>query len=175
MGVSLLATAIGRSLRKRAIRVFAASLLISDAIANSAPPPLPPRRPAHLNSSLAPENPRMDRPAEANLAGEARERCLARLNALGVDDELLMPQEDGDCVVASPVRLYGLAASRNASGAISFQEKPLIDCRLAERLADWLREAVSPLFRANLGPRREPLPPAWAMNAARATGTLAPN
>jgi hypothetical protein len=27
----------------------------------------------------------------------------------------------------------------------------LIDCRLAERLADWLREAVSPLFRADLG------------------------
>ena len=27
----------------------------------------------------------------------------------------------------------------------------MVDCRLAERLADWLRDAVSPLFRARLG------------------------
>lgn len=54
-------------------------------------------------------------------------------------------------MVAFPIRLYELEPRGNARSSISFPERPLIDCRLAERLADWLREAVSPLFRADLG------------------------
>ena len=131
---------------QRAIRVIAACLVLAAAAARRASPPLPPRRPADLRSPWEPPTRPLQEPAERDLADEAREACLARLTALGVEYEPLAPQEDGACIITSPVRLQGLAASRNARSPISFPERPLIDCRLAERLADWLREAVSPLW-----------------------------
>ncbi len=112
--------------------------------------PLPPHKPADLRPSPF-KPPQLDGPTERDRADEARADCLARLADLGVEYQSLPRQEDGACIVASPIRLEGLAAKGNARSPISFPARPLIDCRLAERLADWLREAVSPLLRASLG------------------------
>ncbi len=110
-----------------------------------------PRRPADLSSSRTPKDPLTDKLGGGDFSSEARDACLARLDALGAHYRSETLREDGDCVVAFPVRLYGLELRGSAKSPISFPDRPLIDCRLAERLADWLREAVSPLLRADLG------------------------
>ncbi len=93
----------------------------------------------------------MDLPSERGPTDEPDEACLARLADLGVDYQPVPPQQDGACVVETPVRMMALDTSRNSRSSIAFPGQPLIDCRLAGPLADWLREAVSPLFRARLG------------------------
>lgn len=140
---------------QRAIGVLVACLVIAGAAASGASPPVPPRRPVGLQPPGTRAQPRTDETrrnfVERDLAGEAPEACLTRLRESGVDYEPLARQEDGACIIASPVRLHRLAASGTVENAISFAEPPLIDCRLAERLAEWLRDVVSPLFRARLG------------------------
>lgn len=119
--------------------------------AHGALPPLPPHRPPELRSPVAPLPPPAEERAESDSVDEAREACLQKLTDLGVRYVPLAPQEDGACKLTSPIRLLGLAANRDAQRPITFPQMPLIDCPLAERLADWLRDAVSPLFRARLG------------------------
>lgn len=115
--------------------------------ADAAPPPKPPEARLPMVSLPRP----MEERAEHDLVGEAPEACLERLTDLGVNYVPQRAQEDGVCAITSPVRLHGLAANSNAHSPITFPQRPLIDCPLAERLAEWLREAVSPLFRARLG------------------------
>jgi hypothetical protein len=135
---------------QRAIRALAVCLVFAGAAAHSASP-LPPRRPADFGSTRTLPNLRNDLPIERRSADELNEACLARLTDLGVDYELVAPQQDGACIVETPVRLRALDASRNSRSLIAFPDRPLTDCRLAGPLADWLREAVSPLFRSRLG------------------------
>ncbi len=113
------------------------ALLFLAGVAAGGYTPTPPRRP------------QFDGPTEPDRADEAREDCLAELTDAGVRYQSLPRQEEGACVIAAPIRLEGVEASK--SGLISFPSRPLIDCRLAERLADWLREAVFPLLRARVG------------------------
>lgn len=121
--------------------------VFASAIARGAPTPLPPERPPELRSPLR-KPPQLNEPARGERADEAREDCLARLDESGVKYQPVASQEEGACLIATPIRLEGMAAGRNASGPISFPARPLIDCMLAERLADWLRQAVSPLLSA---------------------------
>jgi hypothetical protein len=47
-----------------------------------------------------------------------------------------------------PVRLQSLGIDGKA---VAFSAAPVVDCRLAERLADWIGNVVEPLARAHLG------------------------
>jgi hypothetical protein len=138
------ATARNGSGMRRAIRALTLCLVFASEAAYSASPPLPPRRPMNLGSPKAPPN----QPIESSPTDDSSKACLARLADLEVEYEPMAQQQDEACIVETPVRLRRLADSRNP---ISFPDRPLVDCRLAERLADWLRETVSPLFRARLG------------------------
>jgi hypothetical protein len=121
-----------------AARTFAAALVFTGAAASQ---PLPPRAPNDLYSP----------PSKPEGADEDRRACLARLTALGVEYESLTRHEEGACVIDAPIRLEAVAASRGAGTPITFPQRPMIECRLAERLADWLRDAVAPLFHAEFG------------------------
>lgn len=131
----------------RAASAIAACLVFAGAVANGASPPLPPRRPPELRAA-PPGPPQPDALAERERAEAAREACLSRLTASGVHYQSVARVEDGACIVVAPIRLEGLATSGNASGPILFPARPLIDCELAQRLADWLRQAASPLLEA---------------------------
>jgi hypothetical protein len=131
----------------RATKLLAAGLAIAGAADATSYPPLPPRRPAGLGVALTP---RVTEPAESRRDGED-EDCFARLAAAGIEYDSVARPDDPVCIISSPVRLKGVSISRNAKRAIHFPQRPLIDCRLAERVADWLREAVSPLLEVRLG------------------------
>lgn len=104
--------------------------------------PLPPRRPPELGSgSLA-------QPREGHDVGAPNTgACLARLVELEVKFHTVAPQSVADtCSVAIPVRLLSLVVRNSFGGAIDFPARPLVDCRLAEPLAEWVREVVAPVL-----------------------------
>ena len=68
--------------------------------------------------------------------------CQARLEALHATFSFTPPIAEGDCAIPLPVRLRSLAIGADE---IPFTEEPTLDCRLAERLADWIGNVVQPL------------------------------
>ncbi len=55
---------------------------------------------------------------------------------------------EGACAIPRPVQLRSLATGADD---IQFPAEPTLDCRLAERLADWIGNVVEPLARHHLG------------------------
>ncbi len=131
---------MGRSgARLRLVWLLAWVLIGCLAAGEAGAVPLPPRRPPELGA-----------PQPAPEAQQAQERaaaaaaCQARLAELGVRAEAVPPPAgEGECGIEAPVRL--MAAPRR-NGSIAFPERPLIDCRLAEKLAEWLAGVVAPVF-----------------------------
>ena len=76
------------------------------------------------------------------------ETCRQRLDARHVTFSFTPAVVEGDCAIPLPVRLRSLATG---SGKIKFSAEPVLDCRLAERLADWIGNVVDPLARHHLG------------------------
>ena len=76
------------------------------------------------------------------------ETCRQRLDARQVTFSFAPPVADGDCAIPLPVRLRSLAIDGHR---IAFSAEPVLDCRLAERLADWVGNVVEPLARHHLG------------------------
>jgi len=74
--------------------------------------------------------------------------CQERLDARHVTFSFTRPVIDGDCSIPLPVRLRALAVD---SEDIPFSGEPTLDCRMAERLADWIGNVVAPLARYHLG------------------------
>jgi len=75
-------------------------------------------------------------------------QCQARLNAGHVTFVFAPPVSEGKCAIPLPVRLRSLAIGADE---IQFTGEPTLDCRLAERLADWIGNVVEPLARHHLG------------------------
>jgi hypothetical protein len=74
--------------------------------------------------------------------------CQQRLDAWHVTFSFTSPIAEGDCAIPLPVKLRSLAIGAND---IPFSKEPMLDCRLAERLADWVSNVVVPLARHHLG------------------------
>jgi len=74
--------------------------------------------------------------------------CQARLEALHATFSFTPPVAEGDCAIPLPVRLRALAIG---AADIPLTGEPVLDCRLAERLADWIGNVVEPLARHHLG------------------------
>jgi hypothetical protein len=74
--------------------------------------------------------------------------CQARLEARHATFSFTPPVADGACAIPLPVRLRSLAIGADD---IPLTGEPVLDCRLAERLADWLGNVVEPLARHHLG------------------------
>lgn len=73
--------------------------------------------------------------------------CGVAIAQLGVISTPLAPiRDEGDCGIDNPV-----AVSALDSGQIKFTTKAIIDCHLAERLANWVNDEVKPTVRADYG------------------------
>lgn len=84
----------------------------------------------------------------AGIAAMSMQACRERLAARHLTFSFTPPVVDGDCSIPLPVRLRSLAIDGNE---IAFAAEPILDCRLAERLADWIGNVVAPLARHHLG------------------------
>ena len=74
--------------------------------------------------------------------------CQELLDAQHATYSFTSPVAEGDCAIPLPVRLRSLAIGADD---VPFSGKPVLDCRLAVRLADWIGNVVAPLARHHLG------------------------
>jgi len=74
--------------------------------------------------------------------------CQQQLDARHVTFSFTPPVAEGNCAIPLPVKLRSVAIGAND---IPFSGEPTLDCRLAERLADWVGNVVAPLARHHLG------------------------
>jgi hypothetical protein len=92
--------------------------------------------------------------AQSRTAGSVAEKsltplaCRARLEALNLTFSFMPPVAEGECGIPLPVKLRSLAIDGKE---IAFSAAPVVDCRLAVRLADWIGNVVEPLARHHLG------------------------
>jgi len=103
-------------------------------------PPEKPATVASLEPAPAPAPlPKLIRPPPA-----AASTCGIAIAKLGVIATPLAAIEEGDCGVAEPV-----AVSALDSGRIDLSGKAIVDCHLAEQLANWVKDTVVPKVRAD--------------------------
>ena len=76
------------------------------------------------------------------------EACQARLDAQHATFAFTPPVVEGACGIPLPVKLRSLAIG---GGDIAFSAEPVVDCRLAVHVADWIGNVVEPLARQHLG------------------------
>jgi hypothetical protein len=76
----------------------------------------------------------------------ARSTCGAELAKLGVEADAIAPISEGSCGVAEPVAVAALG-----DGVTDLTTKAIIECNLAEKVANWLRDEVQPEARKILG------------------------
>jgi hypothetical protein len=100
---------------------------------------------AHERAALAQTN---DAPQQAAESVMTPAECQTRLEARQVTFSFAPPVAEGACAIPLAVRLRSLASG---AAEIRFTEEPTLDCRLAERLADWIGNVVEPLARHHLG------------------------
>jgi hypothetical protein len=74
--------------------------------------------------------------------------CQERLDARQVTFAFTPPVAEGNCMIPLPVRLQSLTIGTDI---VPFSGEPVLDCRLAERLADWVGNVVAPLAQHHLG------------------------
>ena len=72
--------------------------------------------------------------------------CSRNLSALGIVSVSIEPIHQGTCGISSPAEVSALG-----NGAIALSEKAVVNCRLAETLATWMRDKVNPAARQYLG------------------------
>jgi hypothetical protein len=104
--------------------------------------PLPPEKPAFAAiGALTPPGRSLIAPPPA-----ARSTCGAALAALGVEATPMAKVEEGACGIAQPVAVAALEG-----GAVDLSTKAIIECDLAETLANWIRDEVQPEARQHFG------------------------
>jgi hypothetical protein len=91
------------------------------------------------------ESPALAQGSENVLTPQA---CREQLAARHLTFSFTPPVAEGECGIPLPVRLQSLTIDGKE---IVFSAAPVVDCRLAERLADWIRNVVGPLAQHHLG------------------------
>ena len=76
--------------------------------------------------------------------------CQLRLEDRHVKFSFTPPVAEGACAIPLPVKLQSL---RIGTEDVPFVGEPMLDCRMAERLADWIGNVVAPLAQHHLGAR----------------------
>ena len=76
--------------------------------------------------------------------------CQLRLEDRHVKFSFTPPVAEGECAIPLPVKLQSL---RIGTEDVPFVGEPTLDCRMAERLADWIGNVVAPLAQHHLGSR----------------------
>jgi len=109
------------------------------ALATELPKALPPAAaPETKIASLPPEPlPKLVLPPPA-----AQSTCGLAIASLGVMATPLATIDEGGCGITAPVAVASLDG-----GAVDFSTKAIVECDLAERLANWVRKEVEPAVR----------------------------
>jgi hypothetical protein len=123
--------------------VIIAVTLVSAAAAQDPQPPLPPPRPdrpatpspeASGEKASAKEDPTEKAPE----AREANAACIDRITSLGIRFESRPPVQENACSVNNPVLVSALP------NGIEVAPASLMACPVAESLARWVGDAVTP-------------------------------
>ena len=137
----------------------AAFLCVTAAIAAAAP--LPPGRPSEFGrggmTPPAPPSPPLPIPPTppgptATPTPPPDTSCIDALRAAGASAEAA-PQpkpDDPSCQIELPVRLTALAMP-GGKGSIALPEAPVVACKFARPLTDWLSDIAAPLLGAARG------------------------
>jgi hypothetical protein len=122
--------------------------------------PLPPQKPSEFgekgrNSVAAGTLPGADSSPppgdKKHIAESGIHECIARLETMGIKARpAVAPSKNKEaCVVPMPIRIEHVTDRYGTGNAILFPNEPLIDCQLAEPLAQWLGEVVAPVLAVN--------------------------
>lgn len=76
--------------------------------------------------------------------------CQQLLDDRRVTFTFTPPVAEGACTIPLPVKLQSLSIGADE---VPFVGQPMLDCRMAERLADWIGNVVAPLAQHHLGSR----------------------
>ncbi len=109
-------------------------------------PPLPERKPAHVEGAALPGDQPTVPWTEAEIA-EAKADCDKLLSGVAVDYEPLQPIKDGLCGAPAPI----LVKSIGSDPKVIIDPPATISCPLAAALSRWLKDKVQPEAKALLG------------------------
>jgi hypothetical protein len=96
-------------------------------------------------ASAAVEPPK-DEWTEAEVISALRE-CVRLLAPLGAEVELAQPTKQGQCGTPAPIHLRRIGVTAK----VELQPPPLLNCRMAVALHNWLEKTVQPAAREELG------------------------
>jgi hypothetical protein len=108
-------------------------------------PPLPVRKPAHLESHLPRDQPTI--PWTDAEIDAAKSECDRLLNGIAIDYETLPPIQEGLCGSPAPI----LVKSIGSDPKVVIDPPATITCPLAAGLSAWLKNKVEPDAKAMLG------------------------
>lgn len=136
------------------------SLLVMLVCSAALAAPLPPGRPPEFGrvgatppvppSPSVPTSPAEPKPTATPVQPDTT--CLERLRAAGATAEAA-PQpkpEDGSCQIETPVRLTAVNPP-HGKGAIALPDGPVVSCRFAGPLADWVGAVAAPVLASARG------------------------
>lgn len=113
----------------------------AERAADSSAAPLPPARPAELDSPAAGSQGQSTAPRSE----PDPDPCLERLTARGIKVEALPAISDGACQAVRPFKL------KSVGGAVLLAPEATLQCAVAEALAAWASEVVVDEARRHLG------------------------
>jgi len=119
-------------------------VLAPAALAQVPTPPLPPPRPDRPANSEPVERTEKPSPQETSVdkkdaeGDSVRKACLDRLTQLGLRFEARPPVQENSCSIENPVLVSALP------GSVEVAPASLMACPVAESLARWMSEIVSP-------------------------------
>jgi hypothetical protein len=112
---------------------------------------LPESVPAAKNEAFSePDSPAPETWSAAEIEAAAKD-CDKRLPGLDASYDRLPPIREGVCGTPAPVRLRGFSGDRHSF--LSFSPEPIVTCRLAESLQQWLNGTVQPAAELHLHSR----------------------
>ena len=112
--------------------------------------PVPRPRPTDLHVPKSP--PSEDGKSEAHEKPARDEACLERLKAAGFTFEPATPHAASNpaCIIDTPVKLVAVPVASRLGASVRLPEEPMLACRFAERLGQFLGDLAAPLIAGRL-------------------------
>ncbi|WP_230532905.1 extensin-like domain-containing protein [Microvirga roseola] len=152
------------------LALLATLVFVTPGAAQDPSAPLPPARPDATEASTQKNTPAEPEPGEQTTqqADSTGEACLERLRSLGLRFESQPPVEEDACRIENPVSVSALPNN------IDVTPESLMECSLAEDVAQWMGEVVTPEAERHLqsAPTRLLIGTSYQCRAQRSGGKL---
>jgi len=133
------------TLARLACLIFLVSLPLSARAETDEVPPLPERKPAHVEGPVLPGDQPTIPWTDAEIAA-AKAECDKALKDVALDYEMLPPIKEGICGAPAPI----LVKSIGSDPKVAIDPPATMNCALAAGLATWLKTKVQPEAKALL-------------------------